>query len=150
MMSPQNLLQAEQPQLSQPVLVGEVFHPLDHFCGPPLKALQQVHVSPVLRTPHLDAVLQMKSHQRRVKWQDLPHPTGHTCFDAAPDMFGFLGYKGALLAHVQFAIHQYLHVLFGRAVFHPFIPQLVLVLVVAKTQVIGLTLGFVELPRPTA
>jgi len=27
---------AEEPQLSQPVLVGEVFHPLNHFCGPPL------------------------------------------------------------------------------------------------------------------
>jgi len=23
------------PQLSQPVLLGEVFHPWDHFCGPP-------------------------------------------------------------------------------------------------------------------
>ena len=31
-----SLFQAEQPQLSQPVLTGEVFHSLDHFCGPPL------------------------------------------------------------------------------------------------------------------
>jgi len=50
---PQCLLQAEQPQLSQPVLTGEVFHPWDYFCGPPLDTLQQVRVSPVLRTPHL-------------------------------------------------------------------------------------------------
>ncbi|KAK4810749.1 hypothetical protein QYF61_007723 [Mycteria americana] len=49
---------AEQPQLSQPFLIGEVFHPSDHFCGPPLDPLQQVHVFPVLRTPELDAVLQ--------------------------------------------------------------------------------------------
>ena len=41
------------PQLSQPVFVGELFHPWDHFCGPPLDVLQQVHISPLLRTPHL-------------------------------------------------------------------------------------------------
>ena len=29
-----SLLRTEQPQLSQPVLIGEVFHPLDHFCDP--------------------------------------------------------------------------------------------------------------------
>jgi len=28
-----SLLQAQQPQLFQPVLVGKVFHPLDHFCS---------------------------------------------------------------------------------------------------------------------
>jgi len=28
------LLQAEQPQLSQPFFIGEVFQPLDHFHGP--------------------------------------------------------------------------------------------------------------------
>ena len=28
---PLSLLQAEQPQLFQPVIKGEVFHPLDHF-----------------------------------------------------------------------------------------------------------------------
>ena len=33
-MSPQpSLLQAEQPQLSQPVLIGEVLQPLNHLCG---------------------------------------------------------------------------------------------------------------------
>jgi len=34
--SPWSLLQAEQPQLSQPFLTAEVFHPSHHFCGPPL------------------------------------------------------------------------------------------------------------------
>ena len=28
-----SLLQAEQPQLSQPGFTGELFQPLDHFCG---------------------------------------------------------------------------------------------------------------------
>ena len=44
-------LQAEQPQLSQPFLIGEVFHPSDHVCGPPLDPLHQLHVLLVLRTP---------------------------------------------------------------------------------------------------
>ena len=82
-----SLLQAEQPQLSRPVLVGEVFHSLCHFCGPPLDALQQVCVSPVLRIPHLDTVLQVRCHQHRAQGQDhLPHPAA-----AAQDTVGFLG-----------------------------------------------------------
>ncbi|KAK4816953.1 hypothetical protein QYF61_025776, partial [Mycteria americana] len=44
---------------SQLFLIGEVLHPPDHFCGPPLDLLQQVHVFPVLRAPELDAVLQV-------------------------------------------------------------------------------------------
>lgn len=32
---------------SQCVLVRKIFHPLEHFCGPPLNALQQVHLSAV-------------------------------------------------------------------------------------------------------
>jgi len=35
-----------------------LFQPLNHFCGPPLALLQQVHVFPVLRAPELDAGLQ--------------------------------------------------------------------------------------------
>ena len=34
-----------QPLLSQPVLVRDMFHPLDHFCGPSLDVLQQIYVS---------------------------------------------------------------------------------------------------------
>ncbi|KAK4816254.1 hypothetical protein QYF61_013888 [Mycteria americana] len=52
--------QAEQPQLSQPVLVGEMLQPSDHFCGPPLDLLQELHVLLVLRAPELDAVLQYR------------------------------------------------------------------------------------------
>ncbi|KAK4827937.1 hypothetical protein QYF61_022552 [Mycteria americana] len=95
---------AEQPQLSQPVLIGEVLHPLDHFCGPPLDPLQQVRVFPVLRTPELDAVLQVGSHQSRVEGQNrLPRPAGHASFDAAQDMVGFLGCERTLPAYTQFA-----------------------------------------------
>ncbi|XP_075596540.1 protein shortage in chiasmata 1 ortholog [Balearica regulorum gibbericeps] len=54
-----SLLQAEQPQLSQPVFTGEVLQPSDHLHVPPLGSLQQVHVFLVLGTPELDAVLQI-------------------------------------------------------------------------------------------
>ena len=60
-----SFLQAEQPQLFQLFLVGEVFHPLNHFCGPPQDMLQQVHDYSVLMTPHPDAVLQVRPHQHR-------------------------------------------------------------------------------------
>ena len=35
------LLQAEQPQLSQPVVIREAFHPLDHFGGLSLYGLHR-------------------------------------------------------------------------------------------------------------
>ncbi|KAK4821329.1 hypothetical protein QYF61_018234 [Mycteria americana] len=114
-----SLLRAEKPQLSRPFFIGEVFHPSDHFCGPPLDLLQQVHVLLVLRAPELDAVLQ--------------------------DTGGFLGCEHTLVAHVQLFIHQYSQVLLCRAALNPFIPQPVLVLGVAPTQVQDLALGLVKL-----
>ncbi|KAK4824839.1 hypothetical protein QYF61_020212 [Mycteria americana] len=84
-------------------------HPSSHFCGPPLDLLQQVHVFPVLRTPELDTVLQVGSHQSGVEGQDhLPQPAGHASFEAAQDTVGFLGCKRTLPARVQLCIHQYL------------------------------------------
>ena len=68
MVSPEpSLLQAEQPQLSQFFLIGEVFHPSDHFCGLPLDLLQQVYAFAVLETPELNAGLQVGSHQSRAE-----------------------------------------------------------------------------------
>ena len=68
MMSPRSLLLSSlNSPSSQPVLKGELFHALDHFCGPPLDALEQVHVSPALRTPHLDTVVQVRSHQHKAE-----------------------------------------------------------------------------------
>ena len=79
-------------QLSQPFLIGEVLQPSDHFCGPPLDLLQQVHVFLVLRTPELNAVLQVRSHQSRVEGQNhLSRPAGHASPDAAQDTVGPLG-----------------------------------------------------------
>ncbi|KAK4810857.1 hypothetical protein QYF61_008829 [Mycteria americana] len=119
--SPQpSLLQAEQPQLSQPVLVGEVLQPSDHFHGPPLDSLQQLHVLLVLRAPELDAVLQVRSHQSGVEWQNhLPRPAGHASFDAAQDTVGLLGCERTLLAHVQLFIHQYPSLYWNRGLPQP-------------------------------
>jgi len=59
-------------------------------------------------------------------------------------MVGLLGYEASLLAHDQLAIHQYLQVLLVRAVLYSYIPQLVLIVGVASTQVQDLALGYVE------
>jgi len=98
-MSPEPLLlQAEQPQHSQPFLTGKVFHPSDHLRGPPVDPLQQVHVLLVLGAPERDTGLQVGSHQSRAEGQNhLPRPAGHTAFDAAQDTVGLLGFKRTLL-----------------------------------------------------
>ena len=107
--------------------------------------LQQVHVSPVVSTSHLDTVLQVRPHQRRVEGQDhLPQPAGHASFEAVHDTVGFLGCKGTMLADVQPAIHQYSQVFFSKAALSPFIPKLVLAVDAALIQVHDLALGFLE------
>ncbi|KAK4824943.1 hypothetical protein QYF61_021631, partial [Mycteria americana] len=104
-----------------------------------------VHVFPVLRTPELDTVLQVGSHQSRAEGQNhLPRPAGHASFDAAQDAVGLLGCKHTLLSHVQLFIHQYPQALLFRAALSPFIPQPVLILGVALTQVQDPALGLVE------
>jgi len=127
MRSPWRHFQAEQPQLSQPVFIGEVLHSVGHFYGPALDVLQQDYISPVLKTPHLDTVLlQVWPYQHRAELQDhLPHPAG-CAFTAEQHTFGFLGCTGTLLAHVRLPIHQYPQVFFSRAAINPSICQLVL------------------------
>ncbi|KAK4831823.1 hypothetical protein QYF61_019346 [Mycteria americana] len=134
--SPQpSLLQAEQPQLSQPVFIGEVHQPSDHLRGPPLGLLKQVHVLLMLGTTELNTVLQAGSHKSGVEVENhLPPPAGHTSFDAAQDTIGFLGCKCTLPGHTQFFIHQYPQVLLHRAALNPLITQLVCMLGIAPTQ----------------
>ncbi|KAK4830165.1 hypothetical protein QYF61_008676 [Mycteria americana] len=78
-----SLLQAEQPQLSQPFFTGEVFQPYDHFRGPPLDPLQQVRVFLVLGTPVHTFGLLFSSGKHLLKpgtcspclfWEKLPFP----------------------------------------------------------------------------
>ncbi|KAJ7397896.1 hypothetical protein BTVI_130714 [Pitangus sulphuratus] len=53
------LLQAEQPQVSQPVFIREVLQPSDHLPGPSLGPIQKVHICLVLRIPDLDEAFQV-------------------------------------------------------------------------------------------
>ena len=136
-----SLLQAEQPQLSQPVLTGEGFYPLDHFCGPPLDPLQQVHVFPVQRALELEAGLQVGFHQSRVEGQNhLPQPAGHASFGAAQDAVCFLGCKHALPGWAAPPSPS-----LSRAALNPFSTQPVLILGFAPTHVQDLALSLLEL-----
>jgi len=67
-----SLLWAEQPPLFHPFLLGEVLQPFDHFCGPPLDPLQQVHVFPVLGAPKLETGLQVVSHEEEDEGEGWP------------------------------------------------------------------------------
>jgi len=103
-------LHTAQPQLSACPRI-EVFYPLEHFCGPPLDVLQQLHVSSVLRTPHLGpAALQVRPHSTEQRGRS-PHPAGCAASDAAEIQLTFwaVGHTGSRPA----AIHQYPQVLFS-------------------------------------
>ena len=69
------LLQAEQPLLSQPFLIGEVFQTSDHFCGPRLDPIQQLHVLLVLRTPQLDTIVHVGSYSWSISVRNLRNIT---------------------------------------------------------------------------
>ena len=76
----------------------------------------------------------------------LPCPADHTSLDAIQNKVSILHCKDTLLPQVHLAVQQYLRVLFGRAVLHPYILQLLLVVEFAMTQAQDLVLGFAE-PR---
>jgi len=123
-----SLLQAEQPQLPQPFFKAELLQTSNHFSGPPLDPLQQVHSFPVLRAPELDTELQVRSHQSRAEGQNpLPCPAGHPSLDAAQDMVGLLGCECTLPGHVELLINQHPQVLLLRAALNPFSTQPVFV-----------------------
>jgi len=124
-----SLLQVEQPQLFQPFLIAEVFHSFDHFCGPPLDPLQQVHVCPVLKALELHTGLQVESHQGRVEgWNPLTQPASHASFDAAQDTVGLLGCEQTLPGRVELPIQQHAQLLFLSAALNSFSTQPVFVL----------------------
>ncbi|KAK4805791.1 hypothetical protein QYF61_000397, partial [Mycteria americana] len=141
-----SLLQAEQPQVSQPVFIREVLQPSDHLRGPPLDSLQQVHVLLILGDPELNAVLQVRSHKSGVEGENhLPRPAGDASFDAAQDTVGFLGFRSTLPGYVELLITQCHQVLLLRAALNPFSAQPVSVLGIAPTHAQHLALGLVEL-----
>ena len=107
--------------------------------------LQQVHILIVLGAPELDAVLQVRSHERRVWGQNLlPWTAGQTSFHAAQDMVGVLGCKSTLPGHVELLINQHPQVFLLRVALNPFSVQPVLVFGIAPTQMQDLALGLLE------
>jgi len=88
-----SLLQAEQPQLAQPFLTGEVFQP--SFLWPPLDLVQQVHVFPVLRAPELDAGLQVGSEHNRGT-ESPPLTCWACCWGCSPGC----GWPAGVQAHI--------------------------------------------------
>lgn len=97
----------KQGQFPQPFFIVVVLQPSDRHHGPPLDTLQQFHIFPVLVSPGLKAVFQMRSHEGRVEGGNpLPLPAGHHSFDEAQDMVGLSSCKHMLTAHIQLSIHQ--------------------------------------------
>lgn len=133
--SPQSLLQVEQPQLSQSVLIGDVFHPLEHLCpssvcaptGPCLSCTEDSTVG--CSTPGKVSPAQSKraGSPPTFLWMQ-----PRTWFQ---NMVGFLSCEGTLQDHIQLAIHQHSQVFFGVATLNPFLPQLVLIVEVVMIQV---------------
>ncbi|KAK4810025.1 LOW QUALITY PROTEIN: hypothetical protein QYF61_005088 [Mycteria americana] len=135
-------LQAEQPQVPQPLLIRLTLHQLR--C-PSLDTLQHLNVSLVVRGPKLNTVFEVRPHQCRVQGHDhFPSLAGHAIFDTSQDAIGFLGHLGTLLAHVQPAVKQHPQVLFHRASFQPLFPKPVALHRVAVAQVQDLALSLVE------
>ncbi|KAK4814181.1 hypothetical protein QYF61_011904 [Mycteria americana] len=111
-------LQAEQPQLPQPLLIRLVLQTLHQLRRPSLHTLQHLNVSLVLRGPKPNTVFE--------------------------DAVGLLGHLGTLLAHIQLAIDQHPQVLFRWAAFQPLFPKPVALHGVVVTQVQDPALGLVE------
>ncbi|KAK4809988.1 hypothetical protein QYF61_004440 [Mycteria americana] len=138
-------IQAEQPQLPQPLLIRLVLQTLHQLRCPSLDTLQPLNVSLVVRSPKLNTAFEVRPHQCRVQGHDrFPSPAGHTVSDTSQDAIGFLGHLGTLLAHVQPAVNQHPQVLLCWAAFQPLFPRPVALHGVVVTQVQDLALGLVK------
>lgn len=120
-------------QLSQSFLLWEMLHPADHFCGPLLDLLQQLHDFPVLRTCHLDTVFLLGSHRN--------------CSDLFGCSFGHVWLSGLWMHRAAASPASHPPAATSPphgAALHLFIPQHVLIMGFAIAQVQHLALGFVE------
>ncbi|KAK4820559.1 LOW QUALITY PROTEIN: hypothetical protein QYF61_000709 [Mycteria americana] len=95
-------LQAEQPQVPQPLPISLVLQTLPQLRCPSLDTLQPLNVSLGVGGPTLNTAFEVRPHQCRVQGHDhCPSPAGHTVSDTSQDAIGFLGHLGTLLAHIQ-------------------------------------------------
>lgn len=97
-----SLLHAEQPQLSQHLLIWQMLQHLNHLFGPLLDSVQHVHDSLVVGTPDLGvASPALKKGKHRI-----PPPDGIVLPNATQDTTCLLCSKGALMARSQLGVHQ--------------------------------------------
>ncbi|KAK4812626.1 hypothetical protein QYF61_011497 [Mycteria americana] len=138
-------LQAEQPQVPQPLPISLVLQTLPQLRCPSLDTLQPLNVSLGVRGPTLNTAFEVRPHQCPVQGHDhCPSPAGHTVFDTSQDAIGFLGHLGTRLAHIQLSVNQHPQVLFRLAAFQPLFPKPVALHGVVVTQVQDLPLGLVK------
>ncbi|KAK4815148.1 hypothetical protein QYF61_017589 [Mycteria americana] len=138
-------LQAEQPQVPQPLPISLGLQTLPQLRCPSLHTLQPLNVSLGVRGPTLNTAFEVRPHQYRVQGHDhCPAPAGHTIPDTSQDAIGFLGHLGTLLAHIQAAVDQHPQVLLCQAAFQPLFPKPVALHGVAVAQVQDLALSLVE------
>ncbi|KAK4819901.1 hypothetical protein QYF61_014636 [Mycteria americana] len=79
-------LQAEQPQVPQPLPISLVLQTLPQLRCPSLDTLQPLNVSLVARGPTLNTAFEVRPHQCRVQGHDhCPTPAGHTIPDTSQD-----------------------------------------------------------------
>ncbi|KAK4819760.1 hypothetical protein QYF61_010895 [Mycteria americana] len=140
-------LQAEQPQVPQPLPISLVLQTLPQLRCPSLDTLQPLNVSLGVRGPTLNTAFEVRPHQCPVQGHDhCPRPAGHAISDTNQDAIGLLGHLGTLLAHIQPAVNQHPQVLFHQAAFQPLFPKPVALHGVAVAQVQDPALSLVEPP----
>ena len=127
-----SLLQAKQPQLSQPFLRAKVLQPSDDCCGLLWPRFNRSMSALCWGLQSWTQDSQGGSHQSGAEGQNpLPLPAGHAAGDAAQGTVGLLGCQHTLPGHVQLFIHQHPQVLLRTAVLTPFSSQPVFVLGIA-------------------
>ncbi|KAK4820326.1 hypothetical protein QYF61_023559 [Mycteria americana] len=138
-------LQAEQPQVPQPLPISLVLQTLPQLRCPSLDTLQPLNVSLGARGPTLNTAFEVRPHQCRVQGRDhFPSPAGHAIADTSQDAIGLLGHLGTLLAHIQPAVDQHPQVLLCWAAFQPLFPKPAALHGVAAAQGQDLALSLVE------
>ncbi|KAK4813348.1 hypothetical protein QYF61_026644 [Mycteria americana] len=129
-------LQAEQPQVPQPLPISLVLQTLPQLRCPSLDTLQPLNVSLGVGGPTLNTVFEVWPHQCQAQGDNhFPSPAGHITPDTSQDAIGFLGHLGTLQAHTHPAVNQHPQVLFCRAAFQPLLPKPVALHGVVVTQV---------------
>ncbi|KAK4814948.1 hypothetical protein QYF61_006892 [Mycteria americana] len=140
-------LQAEQPQVPQPLPISLVLQTLPQLHCPSLDTLQPLNVSLVVRGPTLNTAFEVRPHQCPVQGHDhCPTTAGHTISGTSQDAIGFLGHLGTLLAHIQVAVNEHPQVLLCQAAFQPLFPKPVALHGVAVAQIQPVQVPLQSLP----